>query len=564
MKRFDIRHPVRLLRAAFLHACLVPLLLPALLHAASMGDYCVTPPFVSSGINPNLLLIIDNSASMYDLAYVDKGVTTAPVRTPYYCYDNTYSGVNSYPGYFDNEVYYKYDASSDTFQVTPTFPSSCAKRTANTLCIDLSSSTPRSVTNFIARGNYLNWLSASKFDIEKKILVGGKYSVSSNALISESRGCVGRRYVKEALTADYSEGGTNTSLGITFGVRGPVNSDNPTQPSKGGQTYIEVFDGNFNEAVCQTAINDFINDAGLGTLKTDIKACLNYPSGASKQAKEGVVFNQSVQACWALKNGTPLSNDEVNTVHNQCPDVYSYYSGGPADISPSNPAYLCSSTYTGACYDNSAKTWTREYNGNAGDVCILKRHEAFCNQLQVPAVIDPTDAPSDTGTYDNLPAIISDTGVLAQLSSPMQTMRVKVQKSLPPTGIIQKFSGSIRIGAMVFNNYGSVSECYSGVNNGTNVPCPSSGTNLDGGKVIAHIGDPLGDHGSGVVNTIENVTASTWTPFAEAFYNSIGYFANRTDLRLNAGDFDSGKNPSQYTCQRNNILLISDGMSTAD
>ena len=563
MERLDVKHPAVLLTGALFCVCL-SVLLPASLQAASMGDYCVTPPFVSSGVNPNLLLIIDNSASMYDLAYVDKGVTTAPVRTPYYCYDNTYSSSNSYPGYFDKDTFYKYDLGSDTFQVTATFPSSCTKRTADTLCLDLNSTTPRSVAIFIAKGNYLNWLSASKFDIEKKILTGGKYNTANNVLVAESRGCVGRRYVKEALTANYVEGGTNTSLGITFGVRGPVNTDNPTRPSSGGQTYIEVFDGNFNESICQTAINDFINDAGLGTLKADIKSCLSYPLGASKQAKEGVVFNQSVQACWALKKGTPLGNDELNTVHNQCPDVYAYYSNGPADISPSNPAYLCSSAYTGACYDNPTKTWTREYNGNAGDVCILKRHEAFCNQLQIPAVIDPTDAPSDTGVYDNLPAIISDTGVLAQLSSPIKIMTVKVQNNSSPGGVIQKFNSTIRIGAMAFNNHGSVSECYTVTNNGSNVPCPASGTNVDGGKVVSYIGDPVGDHSSGLINTIDNIAATTWTPFTEAFYNAIGYFANRTDLRLNSGDFDSVKNPSQYTCQRNNILLISDGMSTAD
>ena len=50
--------------------------------ANTMADYISTPPFLSGGgVTPNLLLLIDNSASMYDLAYVDDQG---------YCYDETY------------------------------------------------------------------------------------------------------------------------------------------------------------------------------------------------------------------------------------------------------------------------------------------------------------------------------------------------------------------------------------------------------------------------------------------------------------------------------------------
>ena len=34
---------------------------------------------------------------------------------------------------------------------------------------------PRHVTAFAAKGRFLNWLMSSKFDVEKKILTGGKY-----------------------------------------------------------------------------------------------------------------------------------------------------------------------------------------------------------------------------------------------------------------------------------------------------------------------------------------------------------------------------------------------------
>ena len=38
---------------------------------AAMDDYCIQPPFIQGTIPPNLLLMIDNSASMYDPAYQD-------------------------------------------------------------------------------------------------------------------------------------------------------------------------------------------------------------------------------------------------------------------------------------------------------------------------------------------------------------------------------------------------------------------------------------------------------------------------------------------------------------
>jgi len=66
------------------------------------------PPFLAAGLDPNLLLMIDNSASMYDLAYVQP-------REQGYCYDGTYtdagnnlvesySAANTYAGYFDATV----------------------------------------------------------------------------------------------------------------------------------------------------------------------------------------------------------------------------------------------------------------------------------------------------------------------------------------------------------------------------------------------------------------------------------------------------------------------------
>ena len=94
-----------------------------------------------------------------------------------------------------------------------------------------------------------------------------------------------------------------------------------------------------------------------------------------------------------------------------------------------------------------------------------------------------------------------------------------------------------------------------------NADCP------DAGETCVY---SVGSHSSGLVNSVDNIFASTWTPFSEGFYNAIGYYAQRTDKRLNAGDFITQaensvyKDPSQYPCQKNNVLLVTDGMSTTD
>jgi type IV pilus assembly protein PilY1 len=53
------------------------------------------------------------------------------------------------------------------------------------------------VTAFVATGNFLNWASASKLDIQKKILTGGKYDKVNGLMVMESRGCLERRFVKK-------------------------------------------------------------------------------------------------------------------------------------------------------------------------------------------------------------------------------------------------------------------------------------------------------------------------------------------------------------------------------
>ena len=908
--------------AALFFVCAV--MMPSLTYAAAMTDYCASPPFIQRPITPNLLLMIDNSASMFDLEYVDVGkkvcsTTQTTVcttnedcpagetcsvvrRNATYCYDESFNSRKTYYGYFDKAQFYQYDLTNDYFYSVPTFPAdqgTCAgthtaKYIANTLCAELDgTASPKTLIKFIASGNYMNWLSASKFDVEKGILTGGKYgnlTAVTKGLLPESRGCVGRKFIKEAITADFQNYDActppavcdpNTSLEITFGVRGPVDTNNPTNVSKGGQTFIDIFDGNYDSVNCQAAIDlyasssatkeeivkavdlclsnaatnkktcslDFsasppacssdsdcaaipgtcditagscdslggvcgvstagtctanngsctgagkcvggnrpgtgctrnqdctgngacmatcaggrwagstcVNDASCAysacsapaskagsacTINSDcdIKNCTNAGANFGKScsadaqcnvgtctappSKLGVfcsvasdcnigtcpagspanangpcttdaqcstsskgfcmapvttqiksTFTQSMNSCYQfMKKDVPIGTNEVEQVSNPngCNQIYKenkICNGGTSDGDPcdtigldvkcpggacingpegiriGSPVLLCNTQYAGYCAtttDNWVTTmWiAREYASS--DDCIKAKYSEYCGAVEIPPVVDPTDDPSNTTNYNNLPAIISDVSISAQLRDPIRSLTARVKRDDAPAGLIQDFSSTnaIRFGAMSFDFNGSRTECgtrdpinktATGIAYCTNniaractadtdcggtgqcvpaVPCPYvcdnapqtactilpdgsnrdcdagvscvlstsfllSDPNLDGGHVMtnSYIGNPVplapdwGHGAAGVINDIDNLTADAWTPFSEGFYNAIGYYAltatTVTPMRLDSSDFNTTPVPSQYKCQKNNVLLITDGQSTAD
>jgi type IV pilus assembly protein PilY1 len=157
-------------------------LTPRYLYGA---DYCgndvAVPPFLSSGVDPNLLLLIDNSGSMIDLAYVENDSQ---------CFDDTYDSNTTYAGYFEPNVLYAYNFSGDYFEIYSESSHWTGKDHSggwyyNGYVWMLLDSTP-SPTAFVAKGNFFNWAMASKFDIEKEILTGGKYDSSNSRLVMES------------------------------------------------------------------------------------------------------------------------------------------------------------------------------------------------------------------------------------------------------------------------------------------------------------------------------------------------------------------------------------------
>ncbi len=729
MKNYKISTPV-LLAAMLLSICCLPA--PG---GADDQDACLMgqaiPAFLASGVDPNLLLIIDNSASMLDLAYVN-GATT--------CYDDSYSDSTTYAGYFEATTWYTYNdnATDNEFEeiTEETAASFCAgagtEYTSAYLCIDGAITTAggdselTGVTTIYLSGNLLNWLSASKLDIQKEILSGGKYDSDAFQLKSESRGCGDRRFIKKvpvAYNADthyvtfairppvaeshdawedgaaYTDGdivsddggdlykavGSGTSDGsgptddsgvtwvaywatrwhngvnytagdlVTDGSKANTVDDGrvyiaTTSGAASGNgvddddgvtwepydlTHIEIYagtDSGYNHTACQAVIDEFASDnPSLGTLKTLTDLCLDYKrstgSSGAGTADANNAFNHSMHYCWwkEKKNEWNTSSGAINKMENDCTAIYEA-SINPFDLNSDDRAYICYGRYTGdpttdvgyvgRCYGTGAgsdcqlvctKSGTTvadcprpklEYqdsdgepcsvqtgwqNAGYGDVdsdgdfdsddCIMKGLMDFCGNAEVPEVIDPSDqVGSSTGASDitwGLPAILTDSGVTAQLGDAIYTMKGFIsEQTQPDDGLIQEYADDIRMGAMTFNDNGAKSEC---INTDPYVlyECDADGDGdvdshiKDGGKVIQEIGQS-DSHTDSLVTAINDIKAASWTPLAETMFNAIGYYAQDTSFRLDSDDFATTTDPVIAYCQVNNVLLITEGASTAD
>jgi type IV pilus assembly protein PilY1 len=206
--------------------------------------------------------------------------------------------------------------------------------------------------------------------------------------------------------------------------------------------------------------------------------------------------------------------------------------------------------------------WTDD-DGDGGYACVEKAIKDYCGIIEIPQVIDPSDAADDTGEIWNAPAVLIDSGVVSQLNEPLAVLKGRIAQAAAPSGLIQQYADKIRMGAMIFNDDGSLSEC-SQTDPSILYGCADA-ANRDGGRIISYI-DQSGAHTTDLIAAVNAIKATSWTPLAEAMFNAIGYYTQTGDLRLNAADFliDNTHNPITAWCQNNNILIITEGASTAD
>ena len=247
-------------------------------------DVWADPAFLAPGTTPNLLIIMDNSKSMLDLAYLpDNGA----------CHDSIdlaeteaaghvgYDRATTYAGYFSSNAWYAYNAARARFERISR-PLSCIgiENSAFThvrggieeLCLQ-----PHNTSlEFKSRGNLLNWATASRFDIQKKVLTGGKFNHQERTLISQGRGCPGTRFIRQIRIWNVA---TDTAHVLSLGIRAMDPDPDPDHNQDQDQTtVVEVFSprlAGFDNSVCQSFFDTMPSSAdNLDSLNDLMAGCL--------------------------------------------------------------------------------------------------------------------------------------------------------------------------------------------------------------------------------------------------------------------------------------------------
>lgn len=205
------------------------------------------------------------------------------------------------------------------------------------------------VSCFAASGNLLNWASASKFDIQKKILTGGKYDANEKHLVSQSRGCSDHSFYKEVPVTD--SGGVSKVL--TLGTKGP--SDEEWIDSTDFTTRISIlgvgdgFADSVRAEACEAAV-DAVLTGSLGDIHQDVPACLDVTVGTQNiMTESNSAFNHALWSCWKIRTApyddfTDLG--QMSEVLQSCEHIYRL-DMPPATITTDFAGYVCYGLYNG-------------------------------------------------------------------------------------------------------------------------------------------------------------------------------------------------------------------------
>jgi len=217
-------------------------------------------------------------------------------------------------------------------------------------------------------------------------------------------------------------------------------------------------------------------------------------------------FNHSMQDCWywSKHDVWPPGGGSVSRIENDCAKVYGN-GVDPAAIGPENRAYVCygvhpSTGYVGSCWNGT--NWT-------SDACVDLALKKYCGILEIPEVTDPSDQAGMTGEFWNIPRRADRFGGCRPAGPALAGDERQNCGRAAPSGLIQEVKDDIRIGAMVFNDEGSASECTR-PDKYILYKC-SDPTNKDGSKIIYDIGQGT-SHTQGLVSAINSIKATSWTP----------------------------------------------------
>lgn len=169
---------------------------------AVMEDYCQVPPYVIQNVPPNVMIVLDNSGSMFNFAYVDRGADGLIGTSDDNPCDNKsspctgFTEPGTYPtykyyGYFNPDYWYDYQNN----RFIPTAPKQGS---------GIPGARAKAATEW--DGNFLNWLTMRRIDIIRKVMTGGRTTTGEGAgfdrLIGEIADCDSRGKYKRIANAD--------------------------------------------------------------------------------------------------------------------------------------------------------------------------------------------------------------------------------------------------------------------------------------------------------------------------------------------------------------------------
>ncbi len=488
------------------------------------SDYDASPPFMATSVEPNVLILLDNSGSMCDQAYASS-------------YDPSGFTNGLYYGYFDGSKNYKYTNNGRWEETTDAMTTGTAD-------------------NPIATGSFLNWATMRRVEVAKRLLIGGKANPRSPS---------------GAITVKL-DGETACSSSWDF------SKDYDTT----GQNLIYPFNGNYRFTRSGDDLSVSPISGGSDTFYTYPSSDISVPAGWSEYPAAGAV------TAWDKVDESSSDSDDTYIQNNNTTDPvmlgYNYTqaepagtitvtikvrakkiaSGGTIQIAGvlriDGTNYESNTSSLGTSYSLYSFAWTTNPATGAAWTWDEIKAIASSGNLQGFGV---KAAALYTSRNPRLTQVYLDVSVTTPSGGPYNT--IVDQGMTKAEGIIDTLGDEARFGLAFYNEGRNSSEGCSG------------GGCEDGGYIDNYVAFSTATN---MITSIHNMTPSSWTPLAETLYEMVRFFRQDSPYYSNApADYQTGlnydpyyfdypassSNSDQYVpCAKSFILFLTDGESTQD